>query len=171
MAVVTSYGSRIMSGLVNSVPSALADPGEGGGRTRKWVETVETGAADSMTSTYLLARLPSNARLFGTGSKLAHDALGATTATLGIGIYKTKTDQSMTDDPDALNTGIVASTAGTKELIADKANWGKRLWEYVNGQTVDPGGLLDVKVVIESATAHLSSGGGTITAEIEYALD
>jgi hypothetical protein len=168
MAIVTSYGSRIMSSLT-STPAVLADPGEGGGRTRKWVETVETGAADSATSTYLMARLPSNARIFG-GSKLAHDALGATTAALGIGIYKTSTKQSMTDDADALNTGIVASTAGTKEFIADKANWGKRLWEYVNGQTVDPGGLLDVKVVIEGAV-HLSSGAGTITAEIEYAID
>lgn len=168
MAVVTSYGSRIMSSLT-STPAVLADPGEGGGRTRKWVETVETGAADSATSTYLMARLPSNARIFG-GSKLAHDALGATTAALGIGIYKTSTKQSMTDDADALNTGIVASTAGTKEFIADKANWGKRLWEFVNGQTVDPGGLLDVKVVIEGAV-HLSSGAGTITAEIEFAID
>lgn len=168
MAIVTSYGSRIMSSLT-STPAVLADPGEGGGRTRKWVETVETGAADSATSTYLMARLPSNARIFG-GSKLAHDALGATTAALGIGIYKTSTKQSMTDDADALNTGIVASTAGTKEFIADKANWGKRLWEFVNGQTVDPGGLLDVKVVIEGAV-HLSSGAGTITAEIEFAID
>jgi hypothetical protein len=168
MAVVTSYGSRIMSGLTAS-PSVLADPGEGGGRMRKWVETFETSAADSATSTYLVARLPSNARIFGS-SKISHDALGATTATLGIGVYKVETAQSLTNDADALNTGIVASTAGTKDLLSDRAVWGKRLWEYVNGQTVDPGGALDVKVVIEGAV-HLSSGAGTVTVEIDYALD
>lgn len=168
MAVVTSYGSRIMAGLT-ATPSILADPGEGGGALQKWCETVETGAADSATSTYLIARLPSCARIFGS-SKLAHDALGATTAALGIGVFKTNSKQSMTDDPDALNTALVASTAGTKEFIADKANWGKRLWEFVANQTVDPGGQLDVKVVIEGAV-HLSSGAGTITAEIDFALD
>lgn len=169
MAVVTSYGSRIMTGLVNTVPAVLADPGEGGGKVHKWVETVETGAADSATSTYLIARLPSNARIFGS-SKISHDALGATTAALGIGLYNTSSRTDITNDPDAINTAIVASTAGTKDFIADRANWGKRLWEYVNGQTSDPKCELDVKIVIEGAV-HLSSGAGTITVEIDYATD
>lgn len=168
MAVVTSYGSRIMAGLT-ATPTVLADPGEGGGIVRKWVETLETGAADSATSTYLVARLPSNARIMGS-SKISHDALGATTAALGIGIYNVPGKATITNDADALNTGIVASTAGAKDLIADRANWGKKLWEYVNGQTEDPKGQLDVKVVIEGAV-HLSSGAGTITVEIDYAID
>lgn len=168
MAVTTLYGSRIVTGLV-ATPAVLADPGEGGGKVRKWVDTVETGAADSATSTYLLARLPSNARLFGS-SKISHDALGATTAALGVGLYKTVTAQGFTDDADALNTGIVASTAGTKDLISDRSLWGKRLWEYINGVTADPGGLIDVKVVIEGAV-HLSSGAGTITVELDYSVE
>jgi hypothetical protein len=168
MAVVTSYGSRIITGL-NSTPVVLADPGEGGGRVKKWVETFETLAADSATSTYLVARLPSNARIFGS-SKIAHDALGATTAALGIGVYNTPGKSDITNDPDALNTGIVASTAGTKNLILDPAKWGLKLYEYVNGQTVDPKCDLDIKIVIEGAV-HLSSGAGTVTVEIDYAYD
>lgn len=168
MAVVTSYGSRIMTGLV-SANMALAEPGEGGGRMKKWCETFETSAADSATSTYLVARLPSNARIFGS-SRISHDALGATTATLGIGVYNTGSYSYITNDADALNTGIVASTAGTKEFIADRANWGKRLYEYVNGQTTDPKCDLDIKVNIEGAV-HLSSGAGTVTVEIDYAYD
>ena len=168
MAVTTLYGSRIMTGLT-AVPSVLADPGEGGGKVRKWSETLETGAADSAGSLYVVARLPSNARIFGS-SKISHDALGATTAALGIGLYKTVSSQSFTEDADALNTAIVASTAGTKDLIADRANWGKRLWEFINGQTVDPKGDIEVKIVIEGAV-HLSSGSGTITVEIDYAVD
>jgi hypothetical protein len=168
MAVTTLYGSRIMTGL-NSVPVQLADAGEGGGRVHKWVETIETGAADSATSVYVMARLPSNARLFGS-SKISHDALGATTAALGVGIYNTSSRVDFTDDPDAINTAIVASTAGTKELIADRANWGKRIWEFINGQTVDPKCDVLVKIAIEGAV-HLSSGAGTITVEIDYATD
>lgn len=168
MAVVTSYGSRIMTGLV-STPSVLADPGEGGGRVKKWVETFETSAADSATSTYLVARLPSSVRIYGS-SKISHDALGATTAALGIGCYNTGSVTYFTNDADALNTGIVASTAGTKDFIADRANWGKRLWEYINGVTVDPKCDIDIKIVIEGAV-HLSSGAGTVTVEIDHAAD
>jgi hypothetical protein len=168
MAVVNTSGSRIMTGLASS-PPVLADPGEGGGRVHKWCETIETSAADSMTSTYHVARLPSSARVFGS-SVISHDALGATTATLGVGLYNTSSRSDFTNSTTALNTGIVASTAGTKDLIADRANWGKRLWEYT-AATSDPRCDMDVKILIESATAHLSSGAGTITVEIDYATD
>lgn len=168
MAVVTSYGSRIMTGLV-STPSVLADAGEGGGNVRKWCETFETSAADSATSTYLVARLPSNARIFGS-SRISHDALGATTATLGIGVYNTGSVTYITNDADAINTGIVASTAGTKEFLNDRANYGLPLWDFVNGVSSDPKCMLDVKVVIEGSV-HLSSGAGTVTVEIDYAVD
>lgn len=115
-----------------------------------------------------MARLPSNARIFGS-SKISHDALGATTAALGIGLYNTSSRTEFTNSATALNTAIVASTAGTKDLIADRANWGKRLWEYTTA-TSDPRCDMDVKVVIEGAV-NLSSGAGTITVEIDYALD
>lgn len=167
MAVVTSYGSRIMTGLV-STPSVLADAGEGGGRMRKWVETFETSAADSSTSTYLVARLPSNARIFGS-SRISHDTLGSTTATFDIGVYNTNGGTDITNDDDAINNGIVCSTSGTKEFIDDKANWGLPLWDFVNGQTSDPKVQLDIKLVLKDA--HLSSGAGTVTVEIDYAID
>lgn len=169
MAVVTSYGSRIMDGLLNTTPAVLADPGEGGGKMHKWVETFETSAADSATSTYLVARLPSNARIFGS-SRISHDALGATTATLGIGCYNTNSTTYFTNDADAINTGIVASTAGTKELLSDRSLWGLPLWDLINGVTADPKCDIDIKIVIEGAV-HLSSGAGTVTVEIDYATD
>lgn len=167
MAVTTSTGSRIMTGLT-AVPSVLADPGEGGGRVKKWVETVETGAADSGTSTYHMARLPSSVRIFGS-SVISHDALGSTTTAMEIGLFNTSSRTDITDDPDALNSAIVTSTAGTKAFLSDRSVWGKRLWEYVNGQTVDPKCDLDVKLTLDAV--HLSSGAGTITVEIDFASD
>lgn len=167
MALVTSKGSRIITGLTSANP-VLADPGEGGGRLRKWVETIETVADDSTSSTYFMARLPSNARIFGS-SKISHDALGATTATLDIGVYNTSSRSDFTDDDDAINDGIVASTAGTKDFIKDRSNWGKRLWELAPNITADPKCEMDIKLVLRDA--HLSAGAGTITVEIDYAVD
>lgn len=167
MAVVTSAGSRIMVGLT-STPSVLADPGEGGGVVRKWVETVETSAADSGTSTYLMARLPSNARILG-GSQVSHDALGATTTAIYVGVYNTSSAVThITNAASALHDAIVASTAGSKDLVKDPANFGKRLWEFA-GETEDPKCQLDIKLALDAV--HLSSGAGTITVEIEYTLD
>jgi hypothetical protein len=165
MAQVTLYGTRIMEGLVNTTPPALADPGEGGGEVLSWTETVSAGAADSTGSLYVMARLPSNARLLGQ-STINWDQLGSTTAKLDVGVYKTSSKQSMTDDPDAINDGLVVSSAGSAALVKDHANYGKRLWEYINGQTVDPGGQLDVKIALTDA--HLSSGAGDISVSIQY---
>lgn len=167
MAVTTLYGSRIMTGLDNTVPPVLADPGEGGGEKRNWTETLETGAADSTTSVYYVAKLPSNARI-NPSSLIQHDALGATTCELDIGVYNDVGKSNITDDPDAINDGIVASTAGSKVFIKDYANGGKRLWEFVNGQTTDPKCLLRIGIALTEA--NLSSGAGTITVSIDYTI-
>jgi hypothetical protein len=167
MAVVTSAGSRIMVGLT-STPSVLADAGEGGGRMKKWVETVETSAADSGTSTYLMARLPSNARIFGS-SQIAHDTLGATTTAMYVGVFNTSSSVThITNAASALHDAIVTSTAGTKNLILDPAKWGKRLYE-IAGASSDPKCDLDIKLTLDAV--HLSSGAGTVTVEIDYACD
>jgi len=167
MALTTNYGSRVMTGLT-SANKSLADPGEAGGRVKVWVETVETDAADSTSSTYLMARLPSNVRILGQ-SKISHDTLGSTTATFDIGVYNTSSRSDITNDADAINDGIVCSTSGTKDFIKDRANWGKRLYEFVNGQTTDPKCDLDVTLIIQDA--NLSSGAGTVTCEIYYSYD
>lgn len=165
MATVSLYGSRIMTGL-NSVPQSMSAPGTAHAVVRKWSETVESGAADSTGSVYYMARLPSNARLHGT-SKLHHDTLGATTCNLDIGLYPVVTG-AFTADADALNDGIVSSTSGTKDVIKDKVNYGKQLWEHVSGLTADP--KCEMLVGIALTEAHLSSGAGTLTLELEYTI-
>lgn len=165
MAVVTLNGSRIMTGL-EATPVALADPGEGGGIVRQWTETIETGAADSESSTYLMARLPSNARILGT-SKIYWDDLGTSSATLDVGVYNLSGQTDITDDPDALSAGHDCSAAGSASLITGIANHGLALWDYATG-TTDPKSQLDVKVVIEDNDL---SAAGTITVEIHYTID
>ena len=150
--------------MLSASSVALADPGEGGGRVHRWTETVETAAADSATSTYLMARLPSNARILGASTLYWDDLATTGSPTLDIGVYPVRTGD-ITADVDALSNGHAVSSAGTgAKVVQDKADYGKRLYEFVNGQTTDPKCDLDIKAVLADA-ALSSGGGGTITVD------
>lgn len=167
MAVVSLKGSRVITNA-DATPMVISAPGTGGGAVRSWTETVETNADDSASSTYLLARLPSNARIMGT-SKVYFDDLGTTSATLDIGVYNTSGKSDITNDADAMNNGIdITTAAGSASLISDIANYGIPLWDHVNGQTTDPVAMLDIKASLQDAAI---SAAGTITVEIFYTLD
>jgi hypothetical protein len=167
MAVVSLKGSRVITNA-DATPMVISAPGTGGGAVRCWTETVETNADDSASSTYLLARLPSNARIMGT-SKVYFDDLGTTSATLDIGVYNTSGKSDITNDADAMNNGIdITTAAGSASLISDIANYGIPLWDHVNGQTTDPVAMLDIKASLQDAAI---SAAGTITVEIFYTLD
>lgn len=168
MAVDTVNGSRVMSGFAASVP-VLADPGEGGGKTRVWVETVEVDATASTGSLYTMARIPSAARIMG-ASRIYNDALGTATATMSWGMYNTGSRTEFTNSTTGLCSGLITSSASTvgRPLIGDVANYGRRLFELA-GLSADP--KCDMDVRMQLATANLSSGAGTVTVEIYYALD
>lgn len=171
MAIVNLKGSRIITGLTAS-PPVLADPGEGGGRVHYWCDTVEVTASDTACSTYHLARIPSNARILGM-SKLHFDDLATTgSPTMDIGVYNVGNATGITDDADALNDGIdVATAAGSAPVVKDIANYGKRLWEYVASQTVDPKADLDIKVKLLDANLTADPPGYTMTLELFYTTD
>jgi len=169
MAVVNLKGSRIVTGIT-STPAELADPGEGGGRVKVWVETVEATAADSISSTYHLARLPSNARILGASTIYWDDLSTGGSPTIDLGVYPVRTGD-ITADVDGLSNGHAVSSAGTgAKVVGGIENYGKRLYEFVNGQTTDPKCDLDIKGVLADA-ALSAAGGGTITVEIYYACD
>lgn len=127
---------------------------------------VAVGSADSDTSTYSFGRIPSNARIAGI-SRLHLDDLASTgSPTLDIGLYAV--DSNITDDVDALNDGIDAASAGSSAVIKAIENYGKQAWEYVNGQTSDPGGELEVKVVLDDADVNV---GGDMFMELYGIMD
>lgn len=164
MAVVNLKGSRIMTGLTAN-PVVIGDPGEAGGMVKVWTETVEVGSADSATSTYLMARLPSNVRILGTSRMWWDDLASTGSPTLDIGVFPVRTGD-FTEDADALNDGLDAATAGTgTAVIKDIANYGKRAWEFINGQTADPNCDVYIKVSLLDAAVNV---GGTITLQIDY---
>lgn len=170
MAVVNLKGSRIITGIT-ATPVQLADAGEGGGIKRVWVETVETTASDSVSSTYHMARLPSNARILGTSRIWWDDLATGGSPTIDIGVYPVRTGDFTADD-DALNDGLAVSSAENTgvAVIKDKANYGLPLWDLVPALTSDPKCDMDIKLVLRDA-ALTAAGAGTITMEIHYAVD
>ena len=127
---------------------------------------VTVGAGDSDTSLYSFGKIPSNARILGI-SKLHRDDLASTgSPTLDIGLYAV--DSNITDDVDALNDGIDAATAGDSAVVKDITDYGKFAWEFVSGQSVDPGGEFEVKVVLDDADVNT---GGDLFMELYGTLD
>ena len=162
----TIYGTNVIT-VLRATPVSLATPGMAGGRVHKWVDTCEMTAAAAAGSTYTLAYIPSHAIIFGS-SKLYFDDLASTgSPTLDIGVAPLRTGD-FTADPDALNDGIdCATAAGSASLIKSIANYGKRLWQ-IAGLTEDPKCDMAVYVSLLDAAANT---GGTLTMEVDYAVD
>ena len=129
---------------------------------------VTVGAADTATSTYSFGKIPSNARIAGISRLHYDDLASAGSPTLDIGLFAV--DANITSDADALNDGIDAGAANgaSVAVVKDKANYGKFAWEYVNGQTTDPGGELEVKVSLLDADVNV---GGDMFLELYAIID
>ena len=166
MAIVNLNGLNLMTGLAAD-PREMADPGFNGA-VRNWTETVVVGAADSATSTYAVARLPSNARLLGASRIYTDDLASAGAPTLDIGVFNLEGQSTITDDDDAINNGIDAATVTDAAFVSGIERYGKKLYEFVAGQTEDPKGDLDITLTLKDADVNV---GGTITVEIFYTLD
>jgi hypothetical protein len=131
--------------------------------------TQEVAASDS-SSTVTFFRIPSNARIL-QASRLYWDDLATSgSPTLDVGLYAV--NSNITSDDDCLTDGLAlsaVSTAGSgNHVIKDFANIGKQAWEYVNGQTSDPGGEFIVKGVVRDAA---TTATGTVACEIIYTQD
>lgn len=123
--------------------------------------TIELGASASGT-TVRLGRIASSARILGQGLIYNDDLATSGSPTLDIGLGSVK--DNITNDPDAINNGIALSSATTTtSVLADLANSGKYAWEFVNGQTSDPGGAFDVYASVKDAA---TTATGTITVEL-----
>lgn len=170
MAVVDLNGSLVMTGL-EATPVVLANPGEAGGRVRAWVDTVEVGAADTASSTYLLARLPSTAVILPSSTLYWDDLTTTGSPTVDVGVFNMSGNTDITDDPDALSNGHDVTSAGSGAALAAGANisnFGLPLWDHVASQTTDPKVDLDIKAKLVDAAVV---GGGTVSLVMYYTLD
>lgn len=140
--------------------------GKGDSGSAKIVTTTIEVATGTTGKTYKFARIPSNARISGLSSIYWDDLATSGAPDLDFGLASV--DSNITSDPDALNNGLNAAATGTSALIADRANYGKRAWEFVSGQTTDPGGELDIYMTTTTASINQA---GTVTVDLVYSLD
>ena len=165
MAVVALVGTKTTD-LV-ATKQTFVDSRYHYGRVRSTFDVVETNDDDTISSTYHLARLPSNAVLL-PSSTIYFDNVGASGATADIGVYAVDGNLANADDVDAINDGIAIATAGSASVIKDFATSATALWDYVASEEVDPGGLLDIKVALLDA---VTDAAGSIALELFYVVD
>lgn len=128
--------------------------------------TIELAASASGTTVFL-GRAPSSARLLPNGFIYNDDLATSGSPTLDIGLASV--GSNVTSDPDAITNGIALSSATTTTTImADPANAGKQLWQFVSGQTTDPGGELDIYGSVKDAA---TTATGTISVALYGYLD
>ncbi len=128
--------------------------------------TVEVNSDDSATSTYLIGRLPSDARIQPQSVVGLDDLASTGSPTLDIGTFNLA--DGTADDDDAINDGIDAATASNfTAMLKDVADWGQPLWA-IAGASSDPGGFIDVFVTLKDAAVNV---GGTLSASIVFTVD
>ena len=165
MAVVALVGTKTTD-LV-ATKQTFVDSRYHYGRVRSTFDVVETNDDDTISSTYHLARLPSNAVIL-PSSTIYFDNVGASGATADIGVYAVDGNLANADDVDAINDGIAIATAGSASVIKDFATSATALWDYVASESSDPGGLLDIKVALLDA---VTDAAGSIALELYYVVD
>ncbi len=146
-------------------------PGRGEGNNVKVLlaSTIEVAGTEAINSTINFGRIPSNARILSQSRVYWEDlSTGAGAPTLDLGLASV--NANITSDPDALSNGHTLTTATTTgaSAISDIANCGLPAWDFVNGQTTDPGGAFDVYGSLVDTVIDTS---GTITVEILGYLD
>lgn len=167
MAIVNEKSSFLSN--LDAEPTILGSAGLHGGVTRSYTIVHEVTAGDSATSTYRLCRLPSNARLLGS-SHISWDDLASTGApTIDLGVVNVADESRITDDSDAINDGLDAASAASQTSVIKSINdYGKKLYEFVSGQTTDPKGELEIMLTIADADVNT---GGTIVAQFDVTFD
>lgn len=133
---------------------------------RVLIATVEIAASES-ASTISFGKIPSNARILQASKVYWDDLATSGSPTLDLGLFPV--NGNITADDDALNDGLAISAVSTANVgafvVKDIVNAGLPAWDFVNGQTSDPGGLLEVKGTVKDAPTHTT---GTVTMELHY---
>lgn len=111
---------------------------------------------------YLLARLPSAARVHGISELVVPELADSNTPTADIGVMSA--DGRFEADDDVLHEGLEDETV---RLIAAPADYGKTMWE-LSGLPSDPGGFIDITLTIKDDDVD---EGGTCALVLAYSID
>lgn len=141
-------------------------PTQVAGQTRT-IDATISSASPAAATEWVFARIPSNARIHYSSVVSWDDLASAGAPTLDLGFKAVAAN--ITTDVDALNDGLDLATATTAaRVIKDHANAGKMAWEFVSGQTTDPGGFLDVIGTVLDANCNAT---GDVTMTLVYTVE
>lgn len=164
MAVENIKSTAIIA--LDTIPPFPSTTGEGSSGYERVLDGIAAvAAASSATSTYRIARLPSNAKLKSLGI-FTDAAPGAGAVSVGASY----SDSTVDGTNAALQGTLISATAfGTTLTLAATANTrvdalttlavGKRLqplWQAL-GLTADPGGFIDILVTVTTAITNATN--------------
>jgi len=165
MAVVTTKVTAITNR--DSLPKALSNPFLTKADIHEAVGTLEAVSGDSIGSKYIMANVPSNARV----SRMLLSCDAITTLAADIGIYKSTEDGGDVVDANFFATAQVLTSA-LKNLdvthlsgVFGVENVEKQLWEAL-GETEDPNILYDIVLTLTAG----AGAAGTVSFKAQYVV-
>ncbi len=167
MAVVTLKSGPITNR--DAAPSVANNSSVEGGNVREVAGTLESVSGDSIGSKYILAQVPSNARV----SQLLvySDDIGVTTIA-DFGLYRNTLDGGAVVDADFFASALSLKDGALNgvDITHESAVFGvedieKPLWEAL-GLSEDPGVFYDIVATLTAA----SDAAGTLSIKCKYAI-
>ena len=166
MAVVTTKATAITNR--DAIPSVLTNAAVGNSRLQEAVGTIEAANGDSIGSKYVLASVPSNARI--SRVLLSCDAI-STSGAGDVGLDDTTQNGGAAVDADFFGSAVVLTSAlANSDVTHESGVFGverveQPLWKAL-GLTSDPNKFYDVVLTLTAATG----GAGTVSLKVQYVL-
>jgi len=145
----------------------VAGPGEA--NNMKYLTSVVEIPAVASGSTFKFMRIPRNARISNLSRVYWDDLSTSGSPTMDFGLASV--NANITSDPDAFSAGhdITAADVTGEPLLDLFEKSGDFAWDFVNGQSTDPGGELDVfGTIVDALTSGLT---GTVMVELAFYFD
>lgn len=167
MAVVTTKAAAITNR--DATPVVLSNASVTKGTMCEAVGTVEAANGDSIGSVYVLASLPSNARV--SQVLLYSDDIGTTTIA-DFGLYDTTANGGAVVDADFFASAVSLKDGALNgvDITHESAVFGpedaeQMLWQAL-GLSADPKKMYDVAATLTAA----ADAAGTVTVKVSYAI-
>lgn len=168
MAVVTRKASAVANS--DAVPPVLNNPGVQHQFLRSQAGTLETVAGDSIASVYVIARVPSNARI--DSIRLFNDADATLAADVGLYPAGRTSAISLAVDADFFASAVAFSAASTVGVdvthesgVFNIDDCEKMLWQAL-GLAADPCVEYDIALTLTGA----ATGAATISSKVSYVI-
>lgn len=168
MAVVNVKSTAVTN--ADASPKVMSTPNIARGKLHQSIGVTAVGAADSIASTYRIARVLSGDRI----ATLALFCTAITSAAANIGLYETLANGGLAAVSPTFGAGAAACFAAAQSLasalngvnvtysVTTLANMEKRVWELL-GFTSDPGKSFDLVVTLTAAATAAGTLGIHIT--------